>query len=532
MSNIYVLEPPTNGKVIMHTNYGEIGVELWGREAPKAVRNFVQLCMEGYYDNTIANRVSKGYMVQMGDPTGTGYGGDSIYDGAFKDEFHQRLRFTRRGLVAMANTGPNDNRSQFFITLDKTDELNKKHTIFGRIDQDTIYNLLRLGEVDTDEDERPLNPPRIKYAEVLINPFNDIVPRATPGRLLQKEQKRQRATDKKKGSRMRKTKDTKLLSFADDEDEDGVEGLFETKNIKIKSSHLALADPTLAVEADETGHVSSAIDENRTEDRNEESGNASRVVACVKSPEPKNESVKKDDSVSTAEQEKELLREIKASRKRRLGLDEEVKQGKLKLKEEDKVNEGETYLEAQQSKYAHSIGASAKAKNTIKAKALLDSFREKVTAASWVDKEESDEGEANSETKFSGKSWLDHTLAFDDADRVVLSKDPYKDNAVDMYDLFDPRNPLTKDRRERDKKDIKSSGIREEDRKGRDERMRNGDSRRDRGRESNLNRNDHSRYGDRDSRRDRNSGVSRDSDRHRGDHRTSSSSDRNRTHRR
>ncbi|EPY80062.1 hypothetical protein CB1_000872008 [Camelus ferus] len=86
----------------------------------------------GYYDNTIFHRVVPGFIVQGGDPTGTGTGGESVYGAPFKDEFHSRLRFNRRGLVAMANAGPHDNGSQFFFTLGRADELNNKHTIFGK----------------------------------------------------------------------------------------------------------------------------------------------------------------------------------------------------------------------------------------------------------------------------------------------------------------------------------------------------------------------------------------------------------------
>jgi len=132
MSNIYIQEPPALGKVLLTTTLGDIDIELWTKEAPKACRNFIQLCMESYYNNTIFHRVEKGFIAQGGDPTGTGTGGESIYGEPFKDEFHQRLRFSRRGLVAMANSGPNDNGSQFFFTLDRTPELDKKHTIFGK----------------------------------------------------------------------------------------------------------------------------------------------------------------------------------------------------------------------------------------------------------------------------------------------------------------------------------------------------------------------------------------------------------------
>ncbi len=79
MSELYVSEPPTNGKVLLVTTVGEIDIELWPKECPKAVRNFVQLCMEQYYNGCIFHRIIKGFMAQTGDPTGTGQGGDSIY---------------------------------------------------------------------------------------------------------------------------------------------------------------------------------------------------------------------------------------------------------------------------------------------------------------------------------------------------------------------------------------------------------------------------------------------------------------------
>ena len=81
-------EPPTFGKVVLETNYGEIEIDLWTQETPRACRNFIQLCLEGYYDRTNFHRVIKDFMVQGGDPTGTGTGGESIYGHPFLDEFH------------------------------------------------------------------------------------------------------------------------------------------------------------------------------------------------------------------------------------------------------------------------------------------------------------------------------------------------------------------------------------------------------------------------------------------------------------
>ncbi len=176
MSNIYNLEPPTKGKVILKTSVGEIEIELWSKECPKTCRNFIQLCMEGYYNGTIFHRVVKDFIAQGGDPTGTGEGGESIYGEPFNDEFHSRLRFNRRGLIGMANSQANDNMSQFFFTLGSCQELNKKHTLFGKIGGTTVYNMIKLNDSEL-VDERPVNPERIFSVEIIDNPFQDIKPR-------------------------------------------------------------------------------------------------------------------------------------------------------------------------------------------------------------------------------------------------------------------------------------------------------------------------------------------------------------------
>ncbi|ELW50705.1 Peptidyl-prolyl cis-trans isomerase CWC27 like protein [Tupaia chinensis] len=167
-----------------------------------------------YYDNTIFHRVVPGFIVQGGDPTGTGTGGESIYGAPFKDEFHSRLRFNRRGLVAMANAGPHDNGSQFFFTLGRADELNNKHTIFGKVTGDTVYNMLRLTEVDIDDDERPRNPHRIKSCEVLFNPFDDIIPREI------KKPKKEKQEEEVKKLKPKGTKNFSLLSFGEEAEEE------------------------------------------------------------------------------------------------------------------------------------------------------------------------------------------------------------------------------------------------------------------------------------------------------------------------
>ncbi|KAG5519029.1 hypothetical protein PMAC_002560 [Pneumocystis sp. 'macacae'] len=228
MAQVYSQEPYTNGKVCINTNKGNIEIELWGKETPKACRNFIQLCMEGYYDNTIFHRLVPGFIIQGGDPTGTGMGGQSIWDGPFSDEFHSRLRYNRRGLVGMANSGKNNNGSQFFITLSPTPELQGKNTLFGRIVGDSIYNVLRMAELEVDKNERPLYPPKIISTKILLNPFDDILPRITEKERI-KQIESLIASKQEFKNKVKKNKT--LLSFQDETDTD------TSKEFKLKSSH-------------------------------------------------------------------------------------------------------------------------------------------------------------------------------------------------------------------------------------------------------------------------------------------------------
>jgi len=119
--------------VILETTQGTIEIRLMPEVAPKACENFVGLVEKGYYDGTIFHRVIKGFMVQGGDPTGTGRGGKSVWGKPFKHEVGSGVKFDKPGLLAMANAGPNTNGSQFFITTAKAPWLDMKHTIFGEV---------------------------------------------------------------------------------------------------------------------------------------------------------------------------------------------------------------------------------------------------------------------------------------------------------------------------------------------------------------------------------------------------------------
>ena len=122
-----------NPIVILETTQGKITLELFPKVAPKAVENFITHVKEGYYDGIVFHRIIKGFMIQGGDPTGTGRGGKSIWDKPFEDEFSPNVTFNRKGLLAMANSGPRTNGSQFFITTVPTPHLNGRHTIFGEV---------------------------------------------------------------------------------------------------------------------------------------------------------------------------------------------------------------------------------------------------------------------------------------------------------------------------------------------------------------------------------------------------------------
>jgi len=122
-----------NANVVLETNYGNIELKLFKDKAPLAVENFTKLVKKGYYNGIIFHRVIKGFMIQGGDPTGTGTGGSSIWGKEFKNEYAPNLIFDKPYMLAMANRGPDTNGSQFFITVAPTPWLNGGYTIFGEV---------------------------------------------------------------------------------------------------------------------------------------------------------------------------------------------------------------------------------------------------------------------------------------------------------------------------------------------------------------------------------------------------------------
>lgn len=228
MSALYNLEPQPTAQVLLSTTSGDILLELFAKQTPVTSRNFLQLCIDGYYDNTIFHRLVPGFIVQGGDPTGTGEGGEAIYPGGlFEDEFHSRLKFNRRGLLGMANTGrKNDNGSQFFLTLGATSELEDKNTMFGRVEGETIYNLMTMGDAELaggEGNERPLYPTKITSATVLVSPFEDLVRREVKAQHIAKDAGK--AEEKASSKKAKKKGGKALLSFGGEEGADDDAGL-------------------------------------------------------------------------------------------------------------------------------------------------------------------------------------------------------------------------------------------------------------------------------------------------------------------
>jgi peptidylprolyl isomerase len=150
-SNMSEKERPV---IVMETTQGVIELTLRPDIAPKACENMMKLADKGYYNGVVFHRIIKQFMIQGGDPTGTGAGGQSIYGAPFADEVTKAETFNREGILAMANAGPNTNGSQFFITTAATPWLNMRHTIFGEVTKGHEI-VKKLEAVETDFRDRP-----------------------------------------------------------------------------------------------------------------------------------------------------------------------------------------------------------------------------------------------------------------------------------------------------------------------------------------------------------------------------------------
>jgi peptidylprolyl isomerase len=155
-----------NFNVVLETTQGDVEIELYPSVAPLAVANFVGHIEGDYYDGLIFHRVIDGFMIQGGDPLGTGTGGESIWGKNFPDEFSEDARFNQEGMLAMANSGPMTNGSQFFITTSNPEWLNDKHTIFGKVVKG-YDNVKKIEAVETGAQDKPVEDQKILDARVV-----------------------------------------------------------------------------------------------------------------------------------------------------------------------------------------------------------------------------------------------------------------------------------------------------------------------------------------------------------------------------
>ncbi len=157
------LEGNMNTIVELETNMGVMKIKLYDDKAPKTVKNFKDLVQKGFYDGTIFHRVIKDFMIQGGDPTGTGTGGPGY---EIADEFGAGLKHNKKGILSMANAGPNTGGSQFFITLVPTPWLDGKHAIFGELIEG-VDVLDKIGSTPTDANDKPRTEVKIIKARVM-----------------------------------------------------------------------------------------------------------------------------------------------------------------------------------------------------------------------------------------------------------------------------------------------------------------------------------------------------------------------------
>ena len=345
MSELYIAEPQTTGKVILETNYGNIDIELFTLEAPKSCRNFIQHCLNKYYNGCHFFKIFKNFMIQTGDPTNTGSGGESIYSSEFRDEFHSRLKFNHRGVVAMNNKNkPNSNGSQFFITLEKCEEMNKKFTIFGKVTGPTFFNAVNISNLSADEDGKPLmnnekEIPKIINTEVVINPFKDLKPTVDLTQLIKNENEENIGDNNDNDINKKKKKKLKIKNITDkmffniDENEEEEENNEINKDeIKEEKSKEKIIELDENNENDESKSEESDNESKSLSSDNNEVQNAKQIL---ENEEP--EKINKRKNIDDYKKEINLLRQ-KIKREKEEIYDEEKFKKKIEKEKISQMN--------------------------------------------------------------------------------------------------------------------------------------------------------------------------------------------------
>ena len=344
MSELYITEPQTTGKVILETNYGNIDIELFTLEAPKSCRNFIQHCLNKYYNGCHFFKIFKNFMIQTGDPTNTGSGGESIYSSEFRDEFHSRLKFNHRGVVAMNNKNkPNSNGSQFFITLEKCEEMNKKFTIFGKVTGPTFFNAVNISNLSADEDGKPLmnnekEIPKIINTEVVINPFKDLKPTVDLTQLIKNENEENIGDNNDNDINKKKKKKLKIKNITDkmffniDENEEEENNEINKDEIKEEQNKEKIIELDENNENDKSKSEESDNESKSLSSDNNEVQNAKQIL---ENEEP--EKINKRKNIDDYKKEINLLRQ-KIKREKEEIYDEEKFKKKIEKEKISQMN--------------------------------------------------------------------------------------------------------------------------------------------------------------------------------------------------
>lgn len=290
MSQVYSMEPATTGHVVFDTTHGPIDVNLWCKECPTTTRTFLQLCLDGYYDGMIFHRILSDFLIQTGlsqqpslqasasaddmdkylrgstavSTKSSNISGDALRWDRKKLEVNPRIRFNHRGQVAMAlpleesnsNTNAEDTamlRYQFFVTLDEAPFLDAKHVIFGTVAGSTMFNALRIGRTDADDQTGiPVDledaPPRIKSVKIDYHPFEDLVVTAekkipfkktVDGNIGKGGANGEQSAVEKRRKKRKQVRNLNILSFGDEERD--YDAITSSATTSMKSSHDILA---------------------------------------------------------------------------------------------------------------------------------------------------------------------------------------------------------------------------------------------------------------------------------------------------
>ncbi|KYN95837.1 peptidyl-prolyl cis-trans isomerase [Plasmodium gaboni] len=332
MSEVYSIEPKTYGKVIIYTSLGELEILLFSNECPLACKNFIQHCLNNYYNKNEFFRVIPKFLIQTGDHTNTGLHNEYAFSKPFENEYNSRLKFLYCGCLSFANLNIDkpSNGSQFFITLDKVEYLNNKSTLFGKVAKHSIYNLLKFNNIKTNKQDKPIEDiPYIEYVKIIENPFHHLVP------ITNYEYNTKNDNIKNKNEYLNKTKKQKkegnLLSFHCDGDlSDDSEMFFRgDKDQKAKHKNMSSYDKSGNVEdIKEDDHKEEDIKE---DDHKEED---------IKEDDNKEEDIKVDEKNNTTTEDK-----INILKKRTSDIEKSSrKKNKTTSSIKDIINMDEEYL--------------------------------------------------------------------------------------------------------------------------------------------------------------------------------------------